>query len=615
MQGYCATTEATRLDCPRAAKSGSWSLQKYGIRDLDGCVAKCRTCARCFWVSLSVQNDDCSFYRHCSLPLQLKFNGERYRTVRVRNASTRHSSLAPVTRPAPRELVGHCPGPQPAAGDAEGDCTLAGSSGVWTASASGARDLEGCASLCRLCDRCRFVSFSADVDECRWYRSCELPLAMDPYALSYRTLQVRPLAEASVANGTAANGTTANGTAAILSFGLEARVLALALRGTSVELQPRCVLGQLGRRQRAARSEALAGRHQVAALGVSDPEARRWSPFGRGRPSKEALLQFCLDMAHPCRGCTAVACDDGGACTRHRTCEPRKGAGNATAAAVPRSAVAPPSPRAATSGKGSPRATPDGRRGARNRTLVIVLPQTRAANLTWDLFERHVLRPLRADLALAVRDDDVAVHGYNSYHQHAKYVWTFAEPAGHDWTPAYDAAYRADVAARRGDSASAAQAHDDAQMRRLALAAARRLPPPRFRGKALGRGRRGGAKQPWPEGLEWREILRIDGEMFGGVAITPQIGSCAVNLYSRWVIRQRLPSVLHEYDRVVVTRSDFAHCAAHEEMDFEHIWHPRGEEDWCDPCEPVAPNDRPATCSLPPWASPTLAAVRAPGTG
>jgi len=54
----------------------------------------------------------------------------------------------------------------------------------------------------------------------------------------------------------------------------------------------------------------------------------------------------------------------------------------------------------------------------------------------------------------------------------------------------------------------------------------------------------------------------------------------AVNLYVRWLVRLQLPSVVGLYARFVLTRSDFVHCAPHPPIDFEHIWHPRGEEDW-----------------------------------
>lgn len=82
--GYCApapeNTESRPGDCefggPRQAgqreySSGSWAARANGIEDVDSCARKCASsCPRCHFVSFSRLRDDCSWYEHCTLPLQ-----------------------------------------------------------------------------------------------------------------------------------------------------------------------------------------------------------------------------------------------------------------------------------------------------------------------------------------------------------------------------------------------------------------------------------------------------------------------------------------------------------------------------------------------------------------
>ena len=56
------------------------------------------------------------------------------------------------------------------------------------------------------------------------------------------------------------------------------------------------------------------------------------------------------------------------------------------------------------------------------RVLVCILAQTRAHQVAWSSFKRHVLDELNADLALAITLDETYDYG-NPYWQHAKYRW------------------------------------------------------------------------------------------------------------------------------------------------------------------------------------------------
>ena len=71
--GICGETSVGEGDCARGWW-GSWRGADYGVslRGEEGrrnCLALCRQCARCAFISYSHANDDCSWYAQCPLPL------------------------------------------------------------------------------------------------------------------------------------------------------------------------------------------------------------------------------------------------------------------------------------------------------------------------------------------------------------------------------------------------------------------------------------------------------------------------------------------------------------------------------------------------------------------
>ena len=56
-----------------------------------------------------------------------------------------------------------------AIGDCERDVQ-----GSWTTALNGIKDLEDCALRCLACNRCRWISYSADFGDCSWFHSCSL---------------------------------------------------------------------------------------------------------------------------------------------------------------------------------------------------------------------------------------------------------------------------------------------------------------------------------------------------------------------------------------------------------------------------------------------------------
>ena len=92
--GYCAETSALG-DCSSSA-SGYWEASSK-IYDLHSCARACGSCARCRYVSYSAAHADCSWFYHCSLPLELEKQGDQFQTLAVKTERG-----DPTATPAPR---------------------------------------------------------------------------------------------------------------------------------------------------------------------------------------------------------------------------------------------------------------------------------------------------------------------------------------------------------------------------------------------------------------------------------------------------------------------------------------------------------------------------------
>lgn len=163
------------------------------------------------------------------------------------------------------------------------------------------------------------------------------------------------------------------------------------------------------------------------------------------------------------------------------------------------------------------------------RTLVCVLAKTRAADVTFPSFERHVLRELDADLALALTVD-VGFDRDNPYLRRARYAWMAPDPD--DYGQLFDAA-QAELCAERGVSA-----------------------PP------------------------WRDLLAYGGTWAGRIhSAHAHPSASAVLIYCRWLLLRNLQreGLLEKYDRFIITRSDFQWLCPHPPLSVlsaENIWVP-----------------------------------------
>ena len=80
--GYCSFTPPGEGDCAKGS-SGAWAFGAFkDVRTLAGCRHRCRTCARCNYVSHSTLAKECGWFATCDLGnLKLRDNGEAWLTV------------------------------------------------------------------------------------------------------------------------------------------------------------------------------------------------------------------------------------------------------------------------------------------------------------------------------------------------------------------------------------------------------------------------------------------------------------------------------------------------------------------------------------------------------
>ena len=175
------------------------------------------------------------------------------------------------------------------------------------------------------------------------------------------------------------------------------------------------------------------------------------------------------------------------------------------------------------------------------KTLVIILSETRASELTFDNFKKNVIDELNADLCVCIGtkpDYDYT----NPFYNLAKYRFLYDEPD--DFGDAFENAY--DVISR-----------DKPQYEKLED------------GNTL------------YEPLYWREFLKIKDQFLGGVKDlnNQHPGSAGILIFFRWFLLTNLmdKDLINKYDRFIITRSDFIYQLPHpkvELIDKKYIWIP-----------------------------------------
>jgi hypothetical protein len=167
------------------------------------------------------------------------------------------------------------------------------------------------------------------------------------------------------------------------------------------------------------------------------------------------------------------------------------------------------------------------------KTLVIILSETRAHELTFDNFKKNVLDELDADLCVCIGIKPEYDYE-NPFYKTAKYKFVYNEPD--DYGDAYEEAYKELSPLNREENP-----------------------------------------------LHWREFLKIKDQFLGGIKGENQHpGSAGILIFFRWFLLKKLmeKDLLRKYDRFIVTRSDYMYQLPHpplEILDEKSIWVPDEE--------------------------------------
>jgi hypothetical protein len=167
------------------------------------------------------------------------------------------------------------------------------------------------------------------------------------------------------------------------------------------------------------------------------------------------------------------------------------------------------------------------------KTLVCILGQTRAQDITWNNFNSYLLKSLNADLALCVAEKKTL---NNQMYKNAKYIWKYK------------------------DLKDYSKHFEDAQKKLI-------------KSKKL-------IEKP-----NWKKMLKIKDFWLGRIKGSSSIrsGTGALLIFNRWFLLQKILKLglNKKYDRFIITRSDFIWTIHHPSMknlNSNYIWIPNGEK-------------------------------------
>lgn len=262
------------------------------------------------------------------------------------------------------------------------------------------------------------------------------------------------------------------------------------------------------------------------------------------------------------------------------------------------------------------------------KTLVIILAETRTHELTFDNFKRNVIDELNADLCvcIGVKSD----YDYeNPFYKLAKYRFLYDEPE--DYATAFDYAYneitknefiyekmenvysmfesnpmdfnenmtylgelchnihncdKNNIHIKLEKNISDITKYDEI------IIHTSEFENSNLKNKCYGKNNGNIDDFRYKENvvtykkkLHWRELLKLKEQLFGGIIDNdnPQHGSSAILIFFRWFLLKNLlkNNLINEYDRFVITRSDFIYLLPHPSMnvlDEKYIWVPNGEK-------------------------------------
>ena len=246
-----------------------------------------------------------------------------------------------------------------------------------------------------------------------------------------------------------------------------------------------------------------------------------------------------------------------------------------------------------------------------HKTLVIVLSETRANELTFDNFKKNVIDELNADLCLCigVKPD----YDYNNpFYKLAKYKFTYDEPE--DFGDAFEYAYNIissnkskyeclkNINALYGKIQNPRQSTEnityygnnenitnfDAFNDDEIIIHAKDFPDNLWKNQVYGIKNSNNNNLvseekviTYKKPLYWREFLKVKDKFLGGIkdSHNQHPGSAGILIFFRWFLLKNLidNDLINKYDRFIITRSDFIYQLPHpkvECMNENCIWIP-----------------------------------------
>jgi hypothetical protein len=252
------------------------------------------------------------------------------------------------------------------------------------------------------------------------------------------------------------------------------------------------------------------------------------------------------------------------------------------------------------------------------KTLVIVLSETRASELTFDSFKKNVIEELNADLCVCI--GVTPTYNYdNPYYKLAKHRFLYDEPK--DFGEAFDKAYEEIIKIRtnkyeklgntnalygkisapnqssdnityHGEYNSAESIDFDNLNDDEIVFHTSNFANPQYKGKVYGIKKSNNDNfilqndvNTYKRSLHWREFLKLGDQFWGGV-VNPNNqhpGSAGILIFFRWFLLKKLieNDLISEYDRFIITRSDYIYQLPHPKVELlnkNFIWIPDCEK-------------------------------------
>ena len=246
-----------------------------------------------------------------------------------------------------------------------------------------------------------------------------------------------------------------------------------------------------------------------------------------------------------------------------------------------------------------------------SKTLVIILSETRANELTFNNIKKNLIDELNADLCLCIgiKPD----YDYNNpFYKLAKYKFTYDEPA--DFSDAFEYAYNIislnkpkyecleNINALNNKIQTPQQSTENITYYGMyenitnfdnfnddeIIIHTKNFPKQLWRNQVYGIKNSDNNNLisekdviTYKKPLYWREFLKIKDQFLGGIkdSHNEHPGSAGILIFFRWFLLKNLVEndLINKYDRFIITRSDFIYQLPHPKVEFlnkKYIWIP-----------------------------------------